>query len=125
MSEAFDALLVQLKEKYDVIVLDTPPVGLVTDGVVVMRKVDIPIYIVRADYTKRAFAQVVNRLAANKHFNKLSIVLNGVGKRNSYGAYGGYGYYYGDRHYGYYQNERPVGFLGRLRQRIKQRFNPE
>lgn len=125
MSEAFDEFLVQLKEKYDVIVLDTPPVGLVTDGVVVMRKVDIPIYIVRADYTKRAFAQVVNRLAANKHFNKLSIVLNGVGKRNSYGAYGGYGYYYGDRHYGYYQNERPVGFLGRLRQRIKQRFNPE
>ncbi len=72
----FDILLQELHQLYDVIVIDTPPVGLVTDGILVMKRADLPIYVIRADYSKRYFAKNVNKLIKNNNFSKLSIILN-------------------------------------------------
>gem|GEM_PF-47248 len=113
MSEEFNKLVAKLKDLYDVIVFDTPPVGIVTDGMIVMKSTDLPIYVVRADYSKRMFLTNVNRLIAANNFKKMTIVLNGVGAQGSYGygynygygygyGYGSYGSSYGYNNYGYY-----------------------
>ena len=87
----FDQLLKELKSSYDLILLDTPPVGLVTDGLLAMQKADLPIYVVRADYSRISFIKNINRLDATGRYPNLSIILNGVAKKTS-----GYGYSYGD-----------------------------
>ncbi|MGB3181490.1 MAG: polysaccharide biosynthesis tyrosine autokinase [Cyclobacteriaceae bacterium] len=98
MSSDMDRLLEEAKSLYDVVILDTPPVGLVTDGMLAMKKADLPIYIVRADYSKKAFLKSVNRLVKVNRLDNLCLVLNAT---NSYAEYGyGYGYGYG---MGYYE----------------------
>lgn len=95
LSSEFDEVINYLHTIYDVIILDTPPVGLVTDGVLVMRKADLPIYIVRSDYSKREFVKTLNKLIKENKFTKTSVILNSVKySRNNYYNYGyGNGYY--------------------------------
>ena len=54
LNDELDDLLEELKKSFDVIILDTPPVGLVTDGILVMRKSDLPIYVIRPTFLKRS-----------------------------------------------------------------------
>ncbi len=101
-------LVERLKGMYDVVLIDTPPVGLVTDGIAIIQKADIPIYIFRADYSKKVFVHNVDRLINESHITKLCAVLNGVDMdRNKYGYTYGYGYGYGyGSGYGYYDETR-------------------
>jgi capsular exopolysaccharide synthesis family protein len=95
MGQEVDHLFEEMKLQYDTIILDTPPVGLVTDGILAMRKADIPIYVIRADYSRKDFVNTLNRMAKTNRFRNLSIVLNAVqitGKK-------GYGYGYGQGYY--------------------------
>ncbi|TAF67416.1 MAG: polysaccharide biosynthesis tyrosine autokinase [Cytophagales bacterium] len=102
---SFDELIVQLKEVYDVIIIDTPPVGLVTDGVVIMQKVDLPIYIVRANYSRRHFIQQIEKLRVQNNFKNLAVVINAIQRQSSYGY--GYGYNYQNN---YYEEEKKKTF---------------
>ena len=95
----FDNLLKELQQKYDVIVIDTPPIGLVTDGVLVMRKADLPIYVVRAEYSKRVFIKNINKLIRNNNFSKLAVILNALRNTGQFGYGYGYGYGYGSSYY--------------------------
>ena len=95
----FDNLLKELQQKYDVIVIDTPPIGLVTDGVLVMRKADLPIYVVRAEYSKRVFIKNINKLIRNNNFSKLAVILNALKNTGQFGYGYGYGYGYGSSYY--------------------------
>jgi capsular exopolysaccharide synthesis family protein len=95
----FDNLLKELQQKYDVIVIDTPPIGLVTDGVLVMRKADLPIYVVRAEYSKRVFIKNINKLIRTNNFNKLAVILNALRNTGQFGYGYGYGYGYGSSYY--------------------------
>ncbi|MBL0095675.1 MAG: CpsD/CapB family tyrosine-protein kinase [Bacteroidetes bacterium] len=106
-----DALLEHLKALYDVIIIDLPPVGIVSDGVPMMQKADYPLYILRANYSKKMFIAQINKLITENKVNNLSIILNGVemsrlkygyGYGYSYGYGYGYGYSYG---YGYYEDD--------------------
>ncbi len=123
MSSQFDALFEQLKANYQVIILDTPPVGLVTDGELMMRRADIPLYIVRLNRSLRGYAQEINYLYEQKQIRKLSVILNGADNRRAYGygttygGYQGYGYGYG---YGYYdQDEKEGKWLSRVLKKLK------
>ncbi len=99
LSDRMTDLLQELEQKYDVVITDTPPVGLVTDGLEIIKKADLPIYIFRAEFSKRQFIQNVDRLINENGIRKLSVVLNGVDPdRGIYGYNYGYGYGYG---YGY------------------------
>lgn len=105
MSKAFDELLEKLKKEFDYIIIDTPPVGIVTDGILAMKKSDLNIYVVRAEYSKKGFERNINNLVFKNNFKNLAVVLNGFDNLRSY-AYGykygyGQGYGYGD----YYQLE--------------------
>ncbi|NLR92841.1 tyrosine-protein kinase [Flammeovirga agarivorans] len=99
LSSNFSRFLQQLKDEFDVIMLDSPPIGLVTDGMIVMRHVDNPIYVVRADYSKQSFIDNANNLYKSGKFKNISIILNSVPDRRSYG---GYGYGYGSMSYSAY-----------------------
>lgn len=105
MSPKLVEVINYLKSKYDYVIIDNPPVGLVTDGLTTLQMADYPIYVFRADYSKRTFAQIIDRLKNENNIQHLSIVLNGVDvKKNIYGynyGYGyGYGYTYGSGYYG-------------------------
>jgi len=104
ISKKMDELVAHLKTIYDVVVIDNPPVGIVSDGVAMIHKADYPIYVFRADYSKRTFIQNVDRLYNEGNIHKLCIVLNGIDvDRKSYGYNYGYGYGYGyGSNYGYY-----------------------
>lgn len=104
-----DDILNELKKSYDVIIVDNPPVGLVTDGISIIQKADYPIYIFRAEYSKKNFIQNVDRLYNETRLSRLSIILNGVDiNKRSYGYNYGYGYGYGYAYtsgYGSYYDE--------------------
>ncbi len=97
MGEEIETLFNQLKKHYSIIILDTPPVGLVTDGILAMKKADVPIYVIRADYSKKEFVNSLNRLAKSNRYQNLCIVLNSVQFSGSRGY--GYGYGYGNGYY--------------------------
>lgn len=101
-------LIDELKKEFDYVFLDTPPTGLVTDAVSLLKRADYPIYVVRADYSKRSFLANVNNLIFDNKIHKLSVVLNDFGQGASksqygggygYGAGYGYGYGYGKGYY--------------------------
>ena len=100
LRDDFDRVIQELKKKYDVIMIDTPPTGLVTDGVLIMKKIDIPLYVVRSEYTKLGFEKNINKLYYKHDFKNLSIIINSI--KNGGNNYG-YGYGYG---YGYYDEEK-------------------
>jgi capsular exopolysaccharide synthesis family protein len=119
ISEKMDMLLEHLKKIYDVVIVDNPPVGLVTDGISIVQKADYPIYIFRADYSKKNFIHNLDRLINENKVKHLSVVLNGVDiDRSAYGYNYGYGYGYG---YGYtsdYYNDLEKSKKKTLKQRI-------
>jgi tyrosine-protein kinase Etk/Wzc len=115
-----------LKSKYDYVIVDNPPVGIVTDGMKSIIMADYPIYILKANYSKKMFIQNVNRLLTESHINKLAVVLNAVDKEySSYGYDKGYsyGYYYGGygSGYGYYDDQNIMPKRRFWRRIIKQR----
>ncbi len=93
VSGSFDHLLEDLRKKYDYIILDTPPVGLVTDGMLTMRKANLTLYVMRADYSEVAFLDHIEKTKTNSRASNLYILLNSVKSPLSYG-YGKRGYYY-------------------------------
>lgn len=100
-----DNAIAFLKEKYDYIILDTAPVGLVSDTLIIARVADATVYICRADYTPKNDLNLLNSLYAESKLKNMSIVLNGVDMtKRKYGYYYGYGNYgrYGRYGYGKY-----------------------
>jgi len=87
LRKEFNELIEELKSKYEIIILDTPPVGLVTDGLLAMQKADLPIYVLKAGFSKYSFVHNINRVLANDKFKNLSVILNATTTDSS-----GYGY---------------------------------
>ena len=102
-----------LKQNFDYVIMDTAPIGMVTDTLLVGRVADLSVYVCRADYTHKAEYTLINELAIEKKLSKLCTVINGVDlKKRKYGYYYGYGKYgkyygYGKRYgYGYGYGEK-------------------
>jgi Mrp family chromosome partitioning ATPase len=92
LSDAFNTILNELKNRYDIVVIDSPPVGIVTDGVQVLSESDIPIYVFRSNFSKRIFAKKINDLYQLKQIKNINVILNNVTISKSEFGYG-YGYY--------------------------------
>ena len=102
-----------LKKNFDYVILDTAPVGLVTDTLLIGRVADLSVYVCRADYTRKAEFTLINELAENNKLPNLCIAINGLDlQKKKYGYYYGYGKYgkyygYGKRYgYGYGYGEK-------------------
>ncbi|WP_295422281.1 tyrosine-protein kinase, partial [Sulfurovum sp.] len=89
--EAMKTIIDKLREVYDVIIMDTPPIGLVTDARILMHLSDTSIYVMRANVSKKTYLKNVLELSRHKEIRGLSILLNAI-KGDRHG-YGGYGYY--------------------------------
>lgn len=89
-SEKLDAMISELRTSYDYIILDTPPIGLVSDAIVLSRLADASLYVVRANYTHKKHLKWVNDIKRNYKLPNVSIILNGV--KTEKGTYG-YGEY--------------------------------
>ena len=103
--DALEKAIDLLKARYDYILLDTAPIGMVTDTAIIGRVADMCVYVCRADVTSKAGFSYINVLRDEKKFDKLAIVINGIDlnkRKNTYGyGYGKkYGYGYGKK-YGY------------------------
>jgi capsular exopolysaccharide synthesis family protein len=96
-----------LSEEYDYIILDSAPVGLVTDTLQIARYANVSCFVCRADYTPKANIALLDSLAQEHKLPNACVVLNGVDmSKRKYGYYYGYGYYgkygrYGYSKYGY------------------------
>ncbi|TDE29172.1 polysaccharide biosynthesis tyrosine autokinase [Flavobacterium ranwuense] len=120
MSEGMGELIGELKKKYDYIILDTPPVGLVSDALELAQYCDVTLYIVRQNFTKKDMITLLNHRVKRGELNNASIVLNGLENKAKYGTgYGyGYGYGYGTYANGYYEEGRPKSIYQRIAQNI-------
>ena len=96
---SLEKVLNLLKENYDYILVDTAPVGLVTDTLQIGKLVDATVFMCRADYTPKAAFNAINMFKAEKKLKNMSIVINGIDMSKKK-----YGYYYGVGKYGRYRN---------------------
>lgn len=97
---ALDDVIRQLRGRYDYVVLDTAPIGMVTDTQLIARTADISLYVCRADYTHKNDYRLINELQQQKRLPGLCTVINGLDMtQKKYGYYYGYGKY--GRYYGY------------------------
>ena len=95
-----DRAIETLKENFDYVILDTAPIGMVTDTQLIGRVADLSVYVCRADYTRKAEFTLINELSENQKLPKLCIAINGLDlNRRKYGYYYGYGKY--GKYYGY------------------------
>ena len=99
---ALDDVINSLKEKYDYVIIDTAPVGLVTDTLSVGRVTDVTVFVCRADYTSRSSFDMFNSLAVENKLPNACVVINGIDmSKKKYGYAYGYGKYGKYAHYSY------------------------
>lgn len=100
-------LFAWLRANFDVVVIDTAPVGMVSDAMTLGEFADATLYIVRQGYTYKKQVALIDEFYRENKLPKISIVINDVKLRPGYGYYGygryGYGYGYGG---GYYEMEK-------------------
>ena len=113
--DGLDKAIAILRKEFDYVILDTAPVGMVTDTLLIGRIADLSVYVCRADYTRKAEFTLINELADNNKLPNLCTVINGLDlQKKKYGYYYGYGKYgkyygYGKRYgYGYGYGEHRV-----------------
>ncbi len=133
LSDAMDEIIETLKKEYDFVIIDNPPIGLVTDAMKNLQRADFPIYVFKSNYSKRFFIANLEFLYTDCKINKLSLVLNafdftnlygsGYGSKKGYGKYSSYGYGYGYG-YGYYEDlEADLAEAKKSKKRLFNFFN--
>ena len=111
--EQLDHAIALLREHYDYVIVDTPPVGLVSDTLSAARVADMTIMVCRADYSPRNNFQLINALHHDNKMPKITLVLNGIDlKKRKYGYYYGYGKYSKYGKYGHYGHYGVYGHYG-------------
>ena len=106
MGDSMKEMLEELKLKYDYIILDTQPVGLVSDALELTPFCDATLYVVRQNVTKKDMLALVNNKHKRGELNNISIIFNGFENKAKYGYAYGYGYGYGDYANGYHEIEK-------------------
>ena len=121
MSEGMGELIQELKQKYDYIILDTPPVGLVSDALELAQYCDVTLYIVRQNFTKKEMISLLNNRVKRGELNNTSIILNGLENKAKYGT--GYGYGYGAYANGYYEEEKSASVYQKIAKKIAKKLS--
>ena len=90
LTERVDTLFAELRKEYDYIIIDSAPVGVISDSFNIVRITDVTVYVTRANYTKFSDVKYLNSVAEQNRLKNVSVVLNGTKARQ------GYGYGYGE-----------------------------
>lgn len=102
LNPALDELFTNLRAQYDIIVVDSAPVGLVSDTLLINRVVDINLFVTRARYTSASHIKAANAMALNNKLKSLYMCINDVDMTTRSYSYRRYGYSYGTHTYGSY-----------------------
>lgn len=95
-SDTFSEMLAELRTRFDYIVIDTSPVGMVTDALALLQTADVCLYMFRADFSKKSFLDYISRIKREAQIKKLYLIFNSVNLSiQKYGQGYGYGYGYG------------------------------
>ncbi len=97
-TERMEAFFEQAKKDFDYIVIDTPPVALVTDSILISRYADASIFMIRQKYSSKHVFELMNTIEVNKKMKHVNILVNDLKIPKYYGYSYGYAYGYG---YGY------------------------
>lgn len=106
--QSLDEIFQILRNEYDYIIVDTAPVGLVSDTLQIGRVCDVTVYMCRADFTPKSSFELINGLSADKKLPNMAIVINGIDMSKKK-----YGYYYGYGRYGKYSRYGSYGRYGK------------
>lgn len=90
-----EELIQSLKQSYSTIIIDSPPLGYVSEYIILMKYTDSNLYVVRSDYTNRKSLRKINKLLSRENVGNFSILLNDVQPSKESGNYYAYGYGYG------------------------------
>lgn len=106
--QALDDAIQQLKQHFDYVILDTAPIGMVTDTQLIARVADLSVYVCRSNYTAKSEFKLINELQQDGKLPHLCVLINGIdmnkretGSYYGYGKYGKYGHYGYGKKYGY------------------------
>ena len=91
MEPRMAALMQRLREDFDVIVLDAPPVGIVTDGLLLKEFVNVTLFVTRVGVTPKRGMSYITEMVETGKLPRFSLIVNGIDPRTAYGY--GYGYY--------------------------------
>ena len=96
-----ESFMSEIRNEYDIVILDTPPLGIIHDAITISRYADNIFYVMRHGVSVKGYIEYINTLKEEHGIKNISIVLNGMptGKHSSYGygryGYSSYGYGYG------------------------------
>ncbi|MEZ5035222.1 MAG: polysaccharide biosynthesis tyrosine autokinase [Chitinophagaceae bacterium] len=124
LSDKVAELFEKLKQEFDVIIVDTAPVGMVSDAQTLAKFVDSTIYLVRQGHTFKKQITLIDEFYTEKKLPKVSVVINDVKLKTGYGyyGYGRYGYGHGYGYGSYYEEETPPqSFM----ERVLNKLNPK
>ena len=110
--EKMDTFIEKAKKEFDYIFIDTPPIAIVSDALLIARFVDINLFIVRQRYSSKNTLELIQELYKEEKLKHMAIIINDIsltgyyGYGVRYGYYKGYGYSYGKNYYGQYSYGR-------------------
>ena len=137
-SERMRQLMKELKERFDYVLVDTAPIGLVSDAIPLVRTSDINIFVLRSGVSTYNAASIPERVSIEFGLNNSVIVLNGfsndplhsrIYSNNKKGSYGSGQYYYtdysayGNKSYGYYTDGSEDSFINKTYNKIRNLFS--
>ncbi|MFC2097376.1 polysaccharide biosynthesis tyrosine autokinase [Bacteroidota bacterium] len=94
-TEAFKKFIERAKTEFDYIVLDTPPMALVTDALLVSKYADIMLFVIRQNYSQKNVLKFIEEIQSKNQIKRFQILINDVKIPKYYGYKYGYGYGYG------------------------------
>jgi tyrosine-protein kinase Etk/Wzc len=111
MNQRLDDLFQQLRGMYDYIIVDSAPIGLVSDTYLLNRLVDNCIYVARQNYTPREACSLINEIYDHNRLTGMSVILNGTNESSGYG----YGYGYGKKQQYKKDYSKKINLLNKIR----------
>ena len=87
-----EQLINELKNKYEYIIIDSPPAGLLSDALVIMKHADLTMYVLKANFSKKDYVDIAHQIVEKNQIKNLTFILNGVNSKNIPAGYGA-GYY--------------------------------
>ncbi len=93
-SPMLEQLITELRSRYAYVIIDSPPIGLVTDAQLIAPHVDATMFMVRHEHTPKTYLKMIDTLYRENRFQRLNLILNAVGEGASYQYGYGYGGYY-------------------------------